>query len=778
VTGGLSLREIARALGGEVRNDEILCPGPRHSPSDRSLAIKVDSKAPDGILVHSFSGDDPIECRDYVRVKLGLPSFTFRKAQADWGEELARYAYRLADGTPYLLVRKFVDANGRKQFPQSHWEGSSWIKGKPNGHKIPYRLPELIAAPPSATIFIAEGEKDCDALARLSFVATCNSEGAGKWTADLNAHFRDRSVVILPDNDAPGRSHAEHVARNLDRIAASVRIVELPDLPPKGDVSDWLRTDPSGARLVKECDRASLWEPGRKDKDKIAELAELDKLDYGRARKETATALGVTATELDKIVAEARRSKPGKEPERWLVEPWDEPVATGGLLASLVEIYARHVVLPPHGANAMALWALHAWAIDAAFVTPFLMFVSPEPRCGKSTALALLYRTAPRTAMASNISAAAVYRYIEALHPTLLLDEAETFLKDNEDIRGILNSGHSRDTAHVIRLVGDDYEPKEFSTWGPKALASIGKLAATLRDRALIIPMKRRKAGERVKKLRIEETDEFATLRRKAQRWASDNTETLKGKRPKLPQGLNDRAEDNWEPLLAIAELAGGEWPALAHKAALSLTQDLDEGSIRTKLLDDIRKVFSVDGEDRASSAELAAKLVEFAEADEDAGPWLTFGKNGKPITQRHIAKLLSEFSIFPRTIRIDQRPMAKGYLREQFEDAFERYLSPVSGHPPVLSVTPLQISDLNDLGPKRSVTPGLFVTDENAHNVLNDKHCDAVTDKTPPRPETGVCAQCRAPSDGTEQFCAIGDETVWLHSECQRFYVKRGKTV
>jgi hypothetical protein len=420
-------------------------------------------------LVKAVRGGDLTDALRWSRQWLGLAS---GKEKADWGEELASYTYRLADGTPYLLVRKFVDANGRKQFPQSRWDGGAWVNGKPNGHKIPYRLPELIAAPSSATIYIAEGEKDCDALARLSFVATCNSEGAGKWTSDLNPHFRDRSVVILPDNDASGRSHAEQVARNLEQIAASVRVVELPDLPPKGDVSDWLRTDPSGARLVKECDRAPLWEPGRRDTDKIAALAELDKLDYGRARKETATALGVTATELDKIVAEARRSRPGKEPERWLVEPWDEPVATGGLLASLVEIYARHVVLPPHGANAMALWALHAWAIDAAFVTPFLMFVSPEPRCGKSTALALLYRTAPRTAMASNISSAAIYRFIEAMHPTLLLDEAETFLKDNEEVRGILNSGHSRDTANVIRLIGDDYEPKEFSTWSPKAIAS------------------------------------------------------------------------------------------------------------------------------------------------------------------------------------------------------------------------------------------------------------------------------------------------------------------
>jgi hypothetical protein len=659
--------------------------------------------------------------------------------KVDWGKERARYTYQQADGTPYLLVRKFVDADGKKQFPQSHWEGGSWVKGKPNGHKIPYRLPQLAAAPPSATVFIVEGEKDCDALACLSFVATCNSEGAGKWRDELNEHFRNRNVIILPDNDEPGRKHAEDVARRLHKIAASVRVVELPDLPPHGgDVSDWLRTDPSGARLVKECDRAPLWEP--KDKDKIAELAALDKLDYGRARKDTAKALGVTATELDKIVAESR-GKPDKEPERWVVEPWEEPVATSDLLTSLAEIYTRYVVLPLHGANVMALWVLHAWAIDAAYATAFLMFVSPEPRCGKSTALALVYRTAPRTTMASNISAAAIYRYIEAQRPTLLLDEAETFVTDNEDIRGILNSGHSRDTAHVIRLIaaGDDYQPKEFSTWGPKALASIGRLAATLRDRALIIPMKRRKAGEPVKKLRLEDTGEFATLRRKAQRWANDNIEALKKKRPKLPQGLNDRAQDNWEPLLAIAEVAGGDWPALAHKAALSLSEDLDEGSIRTKLLADIRKVFEAEREGRLTSLVLAAKLGELAGADEDAGPWGAFGKSGKPITQRQIAKLLSDFSIFPRTIRIEERPQAKGYLREQFEDAFERYLSPISDHPPVPAVPPSQSSDVKDLRSKRSVPPDFLGTDENDPNVLKDKDCDVGTAKTPPRTETGV---------------------------------------
>ncbi len=208
----------------------------------------------------------------------------------------------------------------------------------------------------------------------------------------------------------------------------------------------------------------------------------------------------------------------------------------------------------------MALWILHAWALDAAYVSPFLMFASPEMRCGKSTALALLNWTAPRTAIASNISPAATYRYIEAACPTLLIDEADTFVRDNEELRGILNSGHSRDTAHVIRLIGDAHEPKEFSTWAAKAIAAIGKLAATLRDRAVVIPMRRKKPAERVAKLRGREDETFTTLRRKAARWSSDNAVSLRAARP-VPEELNDRAADNWEP-----SWRSPTWPAVTGR--------------------------------------------------------------------------------------------------------------------------------------------------------------------------------------------------------------------
>jgi hypothetical protein len=541
-----SIDKIATALGGKVSAGEVLAPGPGHSPADRSLSVKPDPDAPEGFLVHSFSGDDPIACRDYVRSKLGLPEWkpngarntngkstskaNGKAAAKPYSPTVATFVYRDQDGKPYLQVQR----TAAKDFFQSHWTGEKWKSGAPKGPKIPYRLPQLIAASTSQPVYIVEGEGKAELFAKLGFVATSACGGAGKWTGDLNEWFRDRHVRILIDNDAPGRKHGQDIAEKLDGIAASVRLIELPGLPPKGDVKEWLQDDPTGARLVEICERTPVWEPtvgaAAKDEEAVAELAALAPLDYAKRRKGAAEAIGIGVGELDAIVAKARgeSSVPSRLPSRWEIERWDETVDTAELLSTLRDTVAQHIILPEHGAAAMALWILHAWAIDAAHVSPFLMFLSPEMRCGKSTALALIYRTAPRTAFVSNISPAAVFRYVEANQPTLIIDEADTFVRGNEELRGILNSGHTRNTAYIIRCLGDDHVPTEFSTWGPKAIASIGKLPATVQDRAIVLRMKRKKPGERVTKLRErEDADRFIALRRRAARWIEDNIEAL-----------------------------------------------------------------------------------------------------------------------------------------------------------------------------------------------------------------------------------------------------------
>jgi CHC2 zinc finger len=199
-------------------------------------------------------------------------------ARKSWSPVVARYVYRQADGTPYLQVCR----TAAKGFFQNKWNGQMWVAGKPEGRKIPYRLSELQAAPLTAKIHITEGEKDADALARMNFVATTNSEGASNWTDDLNECFRDRHVYIHEDNDEQGRNRVQRIARALHPIAASVRIIRLPGLKHHGDVSDWLESDLSGARLVRECESTPLWDPSatpppEEEKEEVCPPVELKK---------------------------------------------------------------------------------------------------------------------------------------------------------------------------------------------------------------------------------------------------------------------------------------------------------------------------------------------------------------------------------------------------------------------------------------------------------------------------------------------------------------------
>jgi putative DNA primase/helicase len=246
---------------------------------------------------------------------------------------------------------------------------------------------------------------------------------------------------------------------------------------------------------------------------------------------------------------------------------------------------------------------------------------------------------------------------------------------------GFLNNGLKRllksSQSLLVRTVpvGDEHEPKVFSTWGAKAIASIGKLAGTIEDRSIIIQMRRRAPGERVEKFRTAAYRSSADpLRRQAFRWACDSIPTLQTITPEEPEGLNDRASDNWRPLLAIAQLCGGKWPDRAKVAALGLSADIDEAedSAVVDLLQELKDIFA--SKDRITSADLAEHLG--GQVDKRWAEW----RHGKPITQRQIARLLAPLKIRPVPIRIGV-DVAKGYLREAFEDALSRYLPVLIGY-------------------------------------------------------------------------------------------------
>jgi hypothetical protein len=227
------LHAIAHALGGEVSGRQVLAPGPGHSAQDRSLSVQFNGH--DDFVVNSFANDDPLACKDYVRSKLGLPDWKPGNGHTNGQDPItASYVYKDAGGKPYLRVNRTAG----KKFWQQRWDGE-WKNGAPIGPKIPYRLPELLAADPATPVYVVEGEKDADNLVRLGLIATTASGGSKNiWAAEFNKHFAGRDVRILPDADEPGRQYAQRIADTLRDIAGSVRIVDLPG--GWKDVSEWL----------------------------------------------------------------------------------------------------------------------------------------------------------------------------------------------------------------------------------------------------------------------------------------------------------------------------------------------------------------------------------------------------------------------------------------------------------------------------------------------------------------------------------------------------------
>ena len=389
--------------------------------------------------------------------------------------------------------------------------------------------------------------------------------------------------------------------------------------------------------------------------------------------------MGYRAAILDRLVGAARGDGDGGSPKQGRAltlpapDPWPEPVDGAALLDRLAASYARHVFLPPGAADAMAPWAIHTHCFALFRHSPRLAFTSPEKRCGKTTALDTTALVCCKPLPTANVTAAAVFRTIEAAGPTLLIDEADTFLRDNEDLRGILNAGHKRG-GQVIRCVGDDAEPRAFAVFGPAAIAAIGRLPGTIngpRDRGAD---EARPRAERPEPLRAAAEAEGAELARRCARWVADNTDRLRDTDPALPVSLFNRAADNWRPLFVIARAAGGGWPERLAKAAAALAPDDTDAEGRgVRLLADIKAIFDKREADRQEVDKLASADLCNVLAADATGQWADY-KHGKPIGQAQLASVLKPFGIIPGTVRIG-KATPKGYERTAFAEAWSRYL-------------------------------------------------------------------------------------------------------
>jgi 5S rRNA maturation endonuclease (ribonuclease M5) len=749
---------IAELLDGDVSGAQVLCPGPGHGAGDRSLSVKPDSADREGFVIHSFAGDDWKECRAHVRKKLSLPEPDSKKTnggKSAW-TVLGEYVYLDENGERFLKVRKCRDGAGGKQYPQYHWDGNGWAKGKPDSPKIPYRLPELIAAP-AAVVYFVEGEKDADNLARIGFVATTASEGANaKWESGLTPFFKERHVVILPDADRPGRAHAQKVAKAIHGVAASVKIVDLyPDRHDGSDVSVWIAKDSAGVRLAKEVKEAPLWGPSGPAPSVAADGAEL--------------------------------------------------------LSDVYAVLGRFVAYPSdHARVAHTLWIAHTHAMEAWDSTPRIAFLSPEPGSGKTRALEVSEILVPNPVEAVNVSPAYLFRKVGAEEgpPTILYDEIDTVFgpkaKDNEEIRGLLNAGHRRGAVAgrcVVR--GKIVETEEIPAYCAVALAGLGWLPDTLMSRSIVIRMRRRSPSETIEPYRRrDEIDEGHELRGRLAGWAAAKAKILYAARPAMPAGIEDRNADVWEALFAVADTAGGDWPKLAREAAVALVAAgrEEEPSLGIRLLGDLRTIFG-------KAEALFTKTILDGLHELEEAPWKDL--KGKGLDSRGLALRLRQYGIRRKQVR-EGKQTSKGYTRADLADAWDRYLPPESPgketretretseqyqgpHVSDVSDSPTNVSpdasdearsvsdSFHDVSPgslnggPKSPTKSGSVSDVSDVSHLAEKErrtFEAVDGGD--SGEDRTCVQCRGNIDGTERRVAVsGHPAVWLHLECERFWVR-----
>jgi hypothetical protein len=358
------------------------------------------------------------------------------------------------------------------------------------------------------------------------------------------------------------------------------------------------------------------------------------------------------------------------------VDAADEPEGEGAeLLDQVAAMLARYVAFPsPAALAAVTLWAAHCHAVAAFESTPRLALLSPEKGSGKTRALEVLELLVPRSMHAVNATAAALFRAVEAHQPTLLFDEADTYFGpmargEHEELRGLVNAGH-RKGAVAYRCVGEParMEVKAFPAFCAVAIAGIGDLPPTILDRAVLIRMRRRAPGEHIEPFRRRKAAKVGDeLREAPAGWMKAHADQLADAEPEMPAGLVDRPADVWEALLAIADLARGEWPTQARKAALELNAarvDADP-SLGIALLRDIRAVF--DEADALATEELLKRLVELEES-----PWGDL--RGKPLDARGLARRLKPYDVRPDNVRVGEE-VRKGYRRGDLHDAWTRYL-------------------------------------------------------------------------------------------------------
>ena len=624
-----------------------------------------------------------------VRAKLGLPAFTPSKKtngkDKPRKEIVARYDYCDESAELLFQVVRFDPKDFRQRKPN---DAGGWTWKLEDVRRVLYKLPELIEGIAAGhPVYVPEGEKDVLTLNRLGVVATTNPGGAGKWRSEYSEALRGADVVLIPDHDDGGWEHVNQIGAQLQGIAARVRVLMLPGLAPKGDVSDWIAGGGTREQLDELVAHAPDWKSPQAttipDKAKatasedelIANLAKMEPgIQFGRERKKLIKQFDCLASDIDAAV-KAYREDAEVAPlyGHWLVEPWPETVEGDSLLRDIIRRIHRHVVISHDGALVIALWLMMAWVHDEiATHSPILNINSAEPESGKSTTMGLIAFLMPKCIASVEVSEAAIYRAIKRWEPSFCFDEFDSILADDSKagLRSVINSGHTRGQG-VLRCIGDDKVPELFPTFAPKAIGMVGrKLPPPTLSRCIFVELRRRKKDERIEKFNHRDDSELADLRCRLRRWAIDNQDILRDAKPSMPDELQNRRADNWQLQLAIADLCSGveDFGDKARAAAVKIEGKADSRTVNVHALAAIKVVFESTEDDAISSEDLIQKMT--ADPDSEWAEW----KAGKEISQAQLARLLKRYGIIPERVQVGKKRV-RGYLRAHFVDAWETWL-------------------------------------------------------------------------------------------------------
>jgi hypothetical protein len=360
------------------------------------------------------------------------------------------------------------------------------------------------------------------------------------------------------------------------------------------------------------------------------------------------------------------------------------------LLRDTRAFLTRFCVFPDeHCAVAVTLWTAHTHMIEHFHTSPRLALLSPEPSSGKTRVLEVLDLLVPESVFCLNARPATIFRTLALRQITLLADECDAIFRyrstdeQNEDLRALLNAGYKRG-AVIPRCVGPKHEVQNFKVYCATALAGLGDLPDTIMSRSVIIRMRRRAPAEPVEPFRSRQHETAGhELRDRLSHWAHAVGADVGASWPQLPAGVVDRPAEVWEPLLAIGDAAGGEWPTIARKACEELCKVSQERrtSLGVRLLSDLRIIFQRAGDPEALHTEtIVEHLTNGDEHGLDAdAPWADL--HGKPLGKRGLASMLVRYNVRPIKVTVRGKSL-QGYRREHLWDAWVRYLPTVSPTP------------------------------------------------------------------------------------------------